>query len=412
VADLPTPAELVARGQGVYRTAIDPGGTGAVDLHAGSRNDAMLSVFTGVSSRLLAYAVARFSAARLATAEDDDLDVIGVDLFGLPRKDAASAVGTVYLQRPNGEQTVIAKGSRFAIPVGTQLAISATRRAIVLEASADVSVGADVLKVAVPVVAQETGALQPIPHRAITAILDPLEDGGWSLFAPVGGDPVLAGGPPDYVGGGADRESNDVYRDRLRQLSTNDPREKATLRAIRAGALAVPGVGFATAIEPGDGTVVLYAGDAPYGFALPADLRRRIDAELLGWRALGIPVLSRPYDVQSPGIAATVYMARALANYDIAAIRAAAIASVKASFDRRAYTDELFVNALESALFNAHGEVQDVLVTSIAIEDELDDTPIDRPRSTDAGYGAVTALRRYIALDALLQIAIAPPRTA
>jgi hypothetical protein len=102
VADLPTPAELAERGRGVYRTAIDPNGTGAVNLHAGSRNDAMLSVFTGVGARLLAYAVARFSAARLATAVDDDLDVIGQDLFGLPRKQASAAVGSVYLQRGSG----------------------------------------------------------------------------------------------------------------------------------------------------------------------------------------------------------------------------------------------------------------------------------------------------------------------
>jgi hypothetical protein len=109
----------------------------------------------------------------------------------------------------------------------------------VLEASEDVFVAGGVLKVAVPVVAQETGAMQPIPPGAITAILDPLDDSGWSLFGPEDDDPVLDGGIADYVGGGADRESNDVYRDRLRQLSTNDPREKATTRAIRAGALSV-----------------------------------------------------------------------------------------------------------------------------------------------------------------------------
>jgi hypothetical protein len=171
-------------------------------------------------------------------------------------------------------------------------------------------------------------------------------------------------------------------------------------------------VSFVTTIEPGDGTVVLYAGDAPYGFALPAEIRRRINVTLLDWRAFGIPVLVRPYAVAGVNLSATIYMARALSNYDVGAIRAAAIASVKRYFDQRAYPDELFVNAIESALFDASGEVQDAQLTTLALDDDPDTTPRDLPRSTDAGYGAVTALKRYLALDALLQITIAPPRTA
>jgi uncharacterized phage protein gp47/JayE len=397
VADLPTPAELATRGQGVYRTAIDPGGTGAVDLRPGSRNDAMLSVFTGVASRLLGYAAAQFAASRLASAVGDELDVIGVDLFGEPRKDAAAAVGTAYLQRPSGAATSILKGHRFAIPATN------SRKAIIFEAAESVAVANAVLSVAVPIVAIDAGELGIVDLAQLTSILDPLEDTGWSLYVPTLGDPVLASGPVDVLGGGADRESDDIYRDRLRQLSTNDPRERGTLRAIVAGALRVPGVRFVTAIEPGDGTVVLYAGDAPYGFGLPRALRLRIDAELLAWRAFGVPVLVRPYTVTAVTLTATIYMARALASYDLAAIRAAALTSAKAYFDRRPRPDEYYVNAIEAALFDAHGEVQDA---------QLAAPLVNQQRPTDAGYGGVTALNRFVILDERVQINIAPPRTA
>ena len=397
MADLPTPAELVAKGRGVYRTLMDPAGTGVVNLRAGSRNDAQLSVFLGLVSRVLRYAADRFSASRLSSALDDDLDIIAQDLFGTRRKDAAAAIGTIYLQRTGALlATAITQGSRFAVPPQNG------QPAVVFQASASVSVGATVTKVAVPLVAVATGVASNVALSSITSVLDPLGDPAWSIYQPLPGDPVLGGGSIDTIGGGADLESNDILRDRLRQLSISDPREHGTLRAVQFGVLQVPGIRFATVLEPaGAGMIVIFAGDATY--ALPHALAQTILLAAAGFRACGVPALALPYNVQTITVTATIYMARALSNYNLAAVRAKAIANVKTYFTVRTQSDEYLLSGIDSALFSADPDVQDVAIAA----------PLaDQRRLPDSAYASATQINRYVVSDASIQISIAPPRTS
>lgn len=388
MADLPTIADLLASGQGAYRTLGDPGGTGAVNLRPGSRNDTLLSVMLALLVRLLTYTADSIGASRLSSATGADLDLIGRDLFNNPRKGIAAAVGTAYLRRTGTGATVIPAGTRVAVPA------SPGQAAVVFTTDADVSVGTGVTTAACAITAQTAGASGNVPLATLTAILDPLPDGTWTLYVPISGP------APDVIGFGADLEDDDTYRARLRSQSIDDSRQKGVKRAITTAALAVPGVAFVTAIEPLDGTVVLYAGDASY--ALPAAGKALIDTTLLDFRGFGVPVVVRPYAVNVVTIAMAIYMTRALSNYDVAAIQAAAYAALSDLFTSTAAPDEYFVGAIESAGFKGHVEVQNVILAS---------PTADQLRPADPGYGAVTALTRYVVTPASVSISVHPPQT-
>lgn len=386
MADLPTTSDLLDAGQGALRTALDPAGTGAVNLRAGSKNDTLLSVAIALQTRGLSYASARIAAARLSSATDTDLDTVGMDLFGEPRKDVAFAIGTAYLQRSGTAATVIPAGTRVAVPA------AAGQSAVVFNTTADVSVGASVLTATAAIQAAAAGAASNVPLASVTAILDALPDTTWTLYVPISGP------PPDTIGFGADAETDDVYRARLQQLAINAT--VATQYAILQAALAVPGVMYATAVEPLDGTVVLYVGDAQYG--LPAAGVTLVTQALLTVRALGLPVLVRPYAATVVSIAARAYMTRALTNYDVAGIQAAAYAAITDLFTGSARAEEYYLSAIEAAVFKGDPEVQDV---------QLDAPASNSRRPPDTGYGSITALVRYYVTPSSVSITVLPPQT-
>lgn len=386
MADLPTPDDLARAAQGSLRVSLDPGGRGLVDLRAGSRLDAFVGVGAALGTRVSAYAADRAAAGRLATATGEDLDQFARDFFDEGRKVAVAATGSRRLTRTGGTgATSIPRGTRVGVPA------TATQPAVVFEAVETVAVGAGVTAVDVALRCTETGTAGNLTDPdAVTALLDPLPTtspaSAWALAAT----------PGAVFGGGAAVETDDELRYRLGQYDPITARIRGTRDAILAGTLRVPGVRWVTAIEPGDGTVVVFAGDA--GFALPAALRSAIDTELLGWRCFGVPVLMRGFTVTPVTVTGTIYMARRLAEYDLNALRAVAVARVKAYFDARPYPDEYFVNALEAALFRADDEVQQVLLSS---------PTVDVRRPSDGGYGALGTAVRYVVTDASLQLTFA-----
>jgi uncharacterized phage protein gp47/JayE len=390
VADLPTPAELAAAAQAAFRARLDPNGTGAVNLRPGSRHDLFVSVVTAVAARLSAYAVDRVTALRRSTATGTDLDDLARDLFSVTRKAANAATGRVRLVRAGTAATSVPKGTRFAVPA------EGSTPAVVFEASEDVASSGTTA--VVPVACAEVGTRGNIAGpSAVTAVLDPLPDSTWSL------DPTYTTGVDSAAAfaGGAEAETDDELRDRLEQIAINDPRERATERAVLAATLAVPGVRYATVVEPFDGTLVVYAGDE--AFALSDAMRQAIELELRGWRALGVPALARAYSAQTVTVTGTIYMARALSEYDAAAVKAAAVQAVKDYFATgRPQPDEYFVNAIEAACFGAHDEVQNVVLSA----------PLaDVRRRPDADYGAVAALERYRVTDESITLSVAGPLT-
>lgn len=385
----PTLDEIARAAEQGLREVLDPGATGAVNLRPGSRNSALTSAITQVSTKLVAHATERAAAVRVSTATGDDLEQIARDEYETERLPATRAVGTVYLQRATAPTaTLIPRGSRFG------------SSGVAFEATQDVSAGVGVLRVAVPVQALQEGAQGNIALSSVSAIVDALPDRTWALYVPTLGDPF---DPPDVIGGGSEREKDDELRARLLDVSPDDTRAPGSLPAIRHGARSVPGVRDVLVIEPGNGTLAVIAGDASY--ALPSAIRRAIELELRKWRAHGVPALVRGFDVRVVTINATVHLARATAQYDTGAIAAAARARIHEYFAAREHPDECFADAIVSALHRAHEDVQHATVVLSDIAGAF--TERRRPAS-DAAY-ASGSVPRYVVTDASLSITVSDP---
>lgn len=396
MADLPTPADLVAEGQRSLRADLDPAGTGAVDLSAGSDLDTFLSAATAMMTPVLGHVADRVAARTLSSTTGSDLDEIAQDDFQDSRKNPAAARGFVYLIRPSGTSTTIPKGSRFAVP--------AAPAAAPVYFGADSDIGTSATKVAIPVTCTEQGAKGNVTVANITKIVDSLPDTTWALFTPSGGTPGPAGETaPAPIGGGADRETDDQLRARLQAVPSDASRQRGTLAAILFGTLRVPGVADAVAIEPSDGSVVVYAGDANY--QLPNALKAAIDAELVSWRGYGVPVFVRPFLLQVVQVTASIYMQQAVTAYDTTSLQAAALAAVLAYFSPgRVHPDEYIRALLGAKMAKAIGvdDVQNIVFSAPGS---------DQTRSASSVYGGVPSLTRYVTDTSHVQLTLLGPAT-
>lgn len=389
MADIPSPSEIADIGRNTFKTAIDPDGTGAVNVRPGSRNDTALSPMTAIGNRLSMYVLDRVSAGRRATATGDDLDIIAADIYGETRKEASKTTGIIRLTRAGSSSTNIPKGSRFAVPAAQN------QPAIVFVATDDVS--SSTTSATVPVEADAAGVASNISAATkITSILDPLPDSTWSIDTSyMGSNPTLF-----IFSGGADLETDAELRARLEQISPQAERQRGTKAAIFAGALRVPGISYATIVEPLDGTVLVYAGDV--GYQLSDAVKTALGVELDNWRSFGVPTLTRRYSVQNVTVTAVVYMARPLVNYDLSAIRTEIVQAIKDYFASRPQPDEYYTEAIIAAVFRGHDEIQHVTMSAPAAN-------VQRP--ADTGYGSVTALNRYTVEDGTINLTFQPPAT-
>lgn len=399
---IPSAAEIAAVCEAALRGSLDPNGTGAVNLQPGSDNAAYVSVCTQLGKRLFAYVADRVAARSKRTGKGSDLDDVARDVYGTERKDEAYATGTVYLQRATAlTATSIYRGARFGVPQ------QGTQQALQFESTADVSAGVGVTAVAVPVQCRSPGTVGNVQQSAITAILDQLSDPTWQVYQPAPGDPVLGGGAVDVVAGGDDAEDDETLQARLDGRSIAVDEQRGVKDAIVNAALEVPGVRYATAVEPGDGTVLLYVGDP--SFQVSSALRLAVLLKLEGYRADGNPVFVRPYDAILEQVSLRLYMAQPLVNYDRPALLAAAQKAVVRYFATLVRPDEFYRDGISGFVrkdVNAsagEGQVQLVIVDAPAA---------DMPRPADAGYGSVLALKRYYATLSSVSITLLDPKTS
>lgn len=165
----------------------------------------------------------------LDSAEDEVLDRLVFDRYGLTRKAASNSLGTAVFS------TTAPTGSAFTIPQNTILSTAAGLQFIT---TLDTSFpAASTGPVFVPIRSVLAGADQQAAIGEITSIIG-----------------TITGAPSDLVvtntvatAGAADRESNESLKDRARRFFITARR--GTLGALETGALAVPGVVSATAIE-------------------------------------------------------------------------------------------------------------------------------------------------------------------
>lgn len=398
--ELATPAELAALAQQKLRSLVDPGGTGAVDLSPGSRNDIMVSICVALATRVFQYTADRLTARSLATATGEDLDALVQDVYQDVRKGANAATTTIYLQRVGTAATVVPFGSRFDVPA------TSTQQGVSFTVSADVPVALNAgvsVPVAVQVQCAQTGTIGNVATSAITAIRDPLPDTSWTVAA-------VPAGAAAFAAGGSAAESDDDFRARIQRSAFDDSKQRGTRAAIETGALRVPGIASVTAVEPNDGTVLVFCGDV--GYNLSSSLQSGVQVELENWRAFGIPAIVRPYTLVTVSISAVVYMQRGLSNYDVTTMQSTAVAAVKAYFAQRKRPDEFFGSAIASALSTTSDEVQQVLLVSVSTSSSpAPDATGSVKRVADTAYGALTSMVRYVVTSTSVQVTIAPPAT-
>ena len=227
MADLPTRLDLYALGRQFVLTRavkIDPA---QVDVQGSDVN-----IFVG-SVSVIGDAIVKqlgYSAARLLIdgADQDDLDRLAFDRYGLTRKGASAAVGVVRMFRAS-----FAAGAG-TVPIGTELT---TLSGVVYVTTTVATFGASSLVAFANVRAVQAGHVNQVGANTIRAFKSTS-----TLF-----DKTLQVTNDTPTAGGEDAEDDDTFRARIRQFWSTARR--ATLSAIVFGALTVPGVVSAQAIE-------------------------------------------------------------------------------------------------------------------------------------------------------------------
>lgn len=248
----------------------------------------------------------------LSTAEDEELDRVVYDWFGLIRNDAAASMVSVLFTRP-------APGAAGTLPQDFKVA---TADGVEFRLAMPLSFGTTDL------------ALSGLCRCTVTGIIGNVGIGTINQMVDTASfDLTFTCNNAARAAGGGKRETNDEFRNRARQFWL--VARRGTLGAIQFGALEVDGVGTSAAREvpivgPTGQTVAEWvsltvADRSGYGNAL---LQSAVTSEMDNWRAAGVyvQVLAASVSVQQitarfpfvPGIdtiAATERIRQAIINY-------------------------------------------------------------------------------------------------
>jgi hypothetical protein len=228
MSDLPTQNDLfrigrdevLARSNALTKAVIERQGTDA---------NALVAAGSAIGDEAIGQLAAIQSGLFQDSAKDKRLDRLLIDRYGLYRKPAAPAFGEVVFT------TTAANPIAFSIPRGTRVQTGDGNQfvTIVTTAFPVLSTG----PITVPVRSVLAGATQQAKIGTITTLIDKPTN------APT--DLVLTN--PLATFGADDAELDEDYR--LRGQEFYVTARRGTLRAIQAGALAVPGIRRALAME-------------------------------------------------------------------------------------------------------------------------------------------------------------------
>jgi hypothetical protein len=212
--------EVLARNAKLSLEAVERDGTDA---------NVLLAAAAAAGDEVVAQLIAVCAAQYIDSAQGSALDKLAFDRYGLVRKPASPATGSVQFR------TTVANPATFTIPIGT---VVQTPDGIQF-----VTTGAVIFLIGSvgPVVATVRSVLAGASQQAQTNTIT-------SIVSPIPGQPTdLKVNNPLATAGADDAEIDADLRDRARQFFVTARR--GTLAAIEQGALAVPGVRRATAIE-------------------------------------------------------------------------------------------------------------------------------------------------------------------
>jgi hypothetical protein len=259
--------EILARNSKLSRDAVEREGMDANILLAGAcaAADEVIGQLTVLSAGLF-----------LDSAQKTALDRLLFDRYGLVRKPAAAAIGSVQFSNPTAVPVT------FTIPVNTYLSTADGKQFVTTESTIFNAGSAGPLTVAVRSVL--AGADQNVKAGTITNIITTISSAP-SGFAVTN---ALA------TAGADDAELDPAFRERGRRFFTTARR--GTIAAIEAAALGVSGVRSATAFEVVD------------AIGRPARLVQLVVADAFTEQFANITgVLPATYQVQSQGLAASVF---------------------------------------------------------------------------------------------------------
>jgi len=318
--DLPTRADLFRIGadEVLLRSETRPPAQriDAAQIYTdGSDINVLVASASAMAEEVTRQLALRINALFLDGATGEDLDRLVGDRFSptIVRKSATPALGTVQLTRVAGALPLV------SLPIGTQLT---TGSGVQFETTVVATVLAGSTgPVSVPIRARQAGLAGNVAPAAINAFVNPPSD------------PQLLASNPEPTAGGDEVETDARLRARARDFFRQARR--GTIAAIEFGALTVPGVRQATAVEEVDslgiptGRVSLYVADA-LGQANAA-LVLAVQSALLEYRAAGVYV-----DVSSsiPLFVSIQYLLRFAAGVDTTAafarVQAATVSAVNA----------------------------------------------------------------------------------
>jgi uncharacterized phage protein gp47/JayE len=272
--DLPTFAtlfrvardEVLSRNSRISRDAVDREGSDANILIAGA--SAAADEVIGQLAQLQA-------ALYLDAAKGPALDRWVFDRYGLVRKPAAAAVGSVQFR------TTVASPVTFTIQTGTILQTADGIQYITTESSIFSAGGIGPITIAVR--SMLAGADQGAKINTITSVVTALSSSPSDLTVT----------NPLATSGADDAETDDSLRDRARKFFLTARR--GTNPALEAAALAVPGVRKATAIEVLDSS------------GRPARMTQLVIADAFTEQFAEFDTVPPRYQAQSQQLAALVF---------------------------------------------------------------------------------------------------------
>lgn len=347
--DLPTRADYFRIGadEVLVRSAARPVGqrlTSSQVYTEGSDINIVVASASAMAEEITRQLALRLAALFLDGASGEDLDRLVADRFSptIVRKSATPALATVQFSRVAGPLAAI------AIPAATRLR---TASGVEFETTVASSLAAGSTgPVSVPAQCRQAGLAGNVAAGSINQIVSVI------------GDPNLLVSNAQVAAGGDETESDARLRARARDFFRTARR--GTLSAIEFGALTVPGVRQATAIEEVDplgiptGRVSLYVADA--NGQANAALVLAVRSALLEYRAAGVVV-----DISSaiPNFVAIVYNLRFAAGVDTAAAFAQVQTATVSAVNALAPSQTLPV----SLLFSVARSVPGVIVLDDAI---------------------------------------------
>lgn len=321
---------IISKFQDLYQVGKDEAQLRNPDLtnwEAGSINDTVIGSAAAIGDEVVVTALRRLAETFVDTAEGDALDVLAWDHWQLERIASVKAVGSITLTRATTDagDVTVEVGSLFATdPAGTD-------DEVVFKTTETKTLTG--LSVTITAEAVEGGTSGNVTAGTITVIKTTLDDAS-----------ISASNSSKFVGG-ADEESDDRFRDRIKKYL--ETLRRATVGAVEAAALQVGGVFFAALDEStaASGYVTLYIADEDGNSN--ATLEAAVLAELINWRACGITINVDGATAVEQDIDMTLTYQ---AGVDTEAVRLAAIAAARAYRDGLNVAETMYLSALTAVV--------------------------------------------------------------